>query len=327
MTRPCSRALALVLGGFLVSSAVTSLVAPTVDATIWLIDLRWLTPFPRAILLATTGTTLLIYAPALVTRTKARRAASLAAASLAVISLLDCLRYGALLIMDELEGSPLPFSLFVLALSAFLLVAARRGEARPVRCGALPFAVVAAAILASFPLAQMLTFGLSDYRRPADAILVFGARAYADGSPSDALADRIRTAAGLYHEGLADYLILSGGAGDGAIHETECMRSSLQELGVPPHLCILDTSGVNTRATLDAAAAIAHRHGFRRLLAVSHFYHLRRIKLQAQTAGLAVYTVPARQGDPLVQLPRFVAREVVACWYYYLRGLASAAAG
>lgn len=55
------------------------------------------------------------------------------------------------------------------------------------------------------------------------------------------------------------------------------------------------------------------------MLAVSHFYHLPRVKLTADRAGLAVFTVPSPQGQPLNRLPYFLAREVAACWAYYVK--------
>ena len=173
--------------------------------------------------------------------------------------------------------------------------------------------------MAAFPMAQMATFGLTDYRRPADAILVFGARAYADGRPSDALSDRMRTACELYNQGLAARLILSGGPGDGPVHETEAMRRIALAAGIPDLALILDPAGTNTRATVANAAAIAREGGFDRVLAVSHFYHLPRIKLQADRAGLKCFTVPSPQGRPLTRLWYFMAREAAACWMYYLR--------
>jgi hypothetical protein len=60
------------------------------------------------------------------------------------------------------------------------------------------------------------------------------------------------------------------------------------------------------------------------VLAVSHFYHLPRIKLAYQRAGLDVCTVPARQGRWLSQIPYNMAREVAAFWVYYVREKPSA---
>ena len=54
------------------------------------------------------------------------------------------------------------------------------------------------------------------------------------------------------------------------------------------------------------------------MLAVSHFYHLPRIKLEYQRYGVDVLTVPAHEQRRLRRLPFFIAREVVAIWAYYV---------
>lgn len=169
------------------------------------------------------------------------------------------------------------------------------------------------AYLGAFALLQMYCFGKTDYTRPADAIVVLGARAYADGRPSDALADRVRTAAALYHEGRASSLIMSGGPGDGAIDEPHAMRDYAVSLGVPADAIELDPSGINTAATIDY---LAQNHRDKRILAVSHFYHLPRVKLIAEQRGLRLTTSPARERYTLTQLPYNIAREIAAYWVY-----------
>jgi uncharacterized SAM-binding protein YcdF (DUF218 family) len=167
----------------------------------------------------------------------------------------------------------------------------------------------------------MFCFGKTDYRRPADAIVVLGARAYADGRPSDALADRVRTACKLYRDGFARKLIFSGGPGDGAVHETEAMRRMALQLRVKPEDIVLDRDGLNTRATVRNSEAIFSQLHAQRVLVVSHFYHLPRIKLSYQRDGWDVYTVPAKERYLLRQTPYNMLREVAALWVYYLRGL------
>ena len=164
----------------------------------------------------------------------------------------------------------------------------------------------------------MLCFGESDYRRPADAALVFGARAYADGRPSAALEDRTRTACALYRAGLVHTLILSGGAGDGAVSEPEAMRRVALAQGVPDAALVLDNAGTSTEASVDDARAIAEKQGLRRLIAVSHAYHLPRVKLELQHARLAAVTVPAHEQRVLLKMPWFVGREVAAYWLHLL---------
>jgi uncharacterized SAM-binding protein YcdF (DUF218 family) len=60
-----------------------------------------------------------------------------------------------------------------------------------------------------------------------------------------------------------------------------------------------------------------------RVLVVSHFYHLPRIKLAYQRAGLEVYTVPAKESYLLRQMPYNMFREIAALWVYYARPLAT----
>jgi len=172
--------------------------------------------------------------------------------------------------------------------------------------------------LVAFPLAQIYCFGNTDYRRPADAIVVFGAGVYANGTPSLALYDRVLTACRLYHEGYAPLLIFSGGPGMGAIHETDAMRRMAIEQGVPADAILLDRHGLDTRATVRNTVPIFRQRHICRVLAVSQFFHLPRIKITYLHAGFDVYTVPAAATRPMLMLPWLVTREVAALWEYYL---------
>jgi uncharacterized SAM-binding protein YcdF (DUF218 family) len=222
-------------------------------------------------------------------------------------------------------GVPVPLSL-VLAMVLGAIVRGIYVNSPPGNWGRR--VVIAGAFLCSFvifPLAQMYCFGETDYRRKADAIVVFGAKANADGTPSQALEDRTRTAIALYKANLAPVLIFSGGPGAGAVSEPEAMRRVALAEGVPESALVLDEEGLNTDATVANTAALCERRHIRSLLAVSHAYHLPRVKM-AFARGLAgknveVCTVPVAEGQPLRAKPWFMAREVVALWVYYLRPL------
>jgi len=165
----------------------------------------------------------------------------------------------------------------------------------------------------------MLFFGNTDYRRPANAVVVFEARAYKDERLSDALEDRVRTACELYHSGLARRLVMSGGPGDGTIHETETMRRYAIRHGVRAEDVFVDQQGLSTEATVRNTVPKFREWRVTRVLAVSHFYHLPHIKLAYQGAGFEVCTVPARQKYVLSQLPYSVVRKTAAFWFYYLK--------
>lgn len=134
-----------------------------------------------------------------------------------------------------------------------------------------------------------------------------------------ALADRVRTACELYRGGFAPTLVFSGGPGDGAISEPEAMRNMALSLGVRGEDIVLDNDGLNTRATVANTGVLVKSRGLRRVLAVSHFYHLPRVKLQFQRASIDAFTVPATEPYTLTKMPVLMAREVLAYWSYFLK--------
>jgi vancomycin permeability regulator SanA len=165
----------------------------------------------------------------------------------------------------------------------------------------------------------MATLGAAAYARPADAIVVLGARAYADGRPSPVLADRVRTGCALYRRGLAPRVVLSGGPGDGDVHETEAMRRLAVAEGVPDGSIVLDPAGTSTRATVVNSLALLG-DAAPRVLVVSQGWHLPRLDLAFERRGARAFTVPAVESRPIAKTPWFVAREVAAWWAEWLAG-------
>jgi VWFA-related protein len=300
------RGIALFLLTFTVASGLAA-----AGTNLWWLDLRALAPAARAVFCALVALALLaaIIAP----RARwLRLAAMTVLGGAALAAAANALVFYRLLGRGEISSSfPLPFSLVIAA--ALTGMAAGMLRPRPARVPVIAAGAVFAFI--AFPLLQVAAFGATDYRRQADVILVFGARAYVNGAPSSPLADRVHKAVELYHAGYAPKLLFSGGPGDGAIHEPEAMRRLAMRLGVPGSAIVMDPHGLNTDATVRNTRAIA---GDARVLAVSHFYHLPRIKLAFQRAGMDVYTVPC-ETSRLSLLPYNVPRESVAFWAYYLR--------
>jgi vancomycin permeability regulator SanA len=184
---------------------------------------------------------------------------------------------------------------------------------------------IATITVAMFPVLQVFAFGHTDYRRTADLAVVPGARVHADGSLSMAVDDRVITAAGLYRAGRVRRILMSGGPGDGSVHETEAMRDRAIGLGVRAEDIATDRGGINTAATVANAMAMRSLAGGNaRVLVVSEFYHLPRLKLAFQRAGLDVTTVPAKPGHWLRNWPLgSVAREIPAFWSYAFRRAAT----
>lgn len=314
--------LAFFLGSFALINILGTIVLPTFDANIWWIDLRPVTQYAEAPFFALLGGALIAYGirpwPGTI-----RRIVTVGLVGLALLAaILNTVIFYGILINGELAGAfPIPFSLFIASVLTLILAALLRRRVvtpRP-RWGFFVATVAGCAIL--FPLMQVFCFGKTDYRRPADAIVVLGAKAFADGTPSRPLADRVRTAVELYRQGLAPRLIFSGGPGDGAIHETESMRGMAMNLGVPGGAIVLDKHGLNTQATVDNTTLMLERIGARRVLVVSHFYHLPRIKMTYQREGWNVFTVPARETSQWTAMLYNMGREIAGLWVYYIGAL------
>jgi vancomycin permeability regulator SanA len=317
------RGLALFLGCFALLNIFGNFRAAGFDANIWWIDFRVVPTWLGNTLLLVSALCLISFAfrPQ---QSAFRRFLTIACLSaLALVAALNAIDFYVLWIRGSIHaGIPIPFSFFVCAALALILFARTAAVSETSRRKLLPALAICAACAALFPFAQMLFFGKTDYRRPADIAVVLGARVYADGRPSDALADRVRTACNLYRNGTVKKLLFSGGPGDGSVHETEGMRRLAIQLGVKSEDILLDAHGVNTQATVKNTEAVFQQLHASRILVVSHFYHLPRIKLAYHREGWEVYTVPAKESYLLRQMPFNMAREVAALWVYYFRPLA-----
>lgn len=323
------RAIALCFGAFSLLSFLLGLAVPGFDANIWWIDVRMLPAWLQVAALPAVSVSLLAYALFGPLGGWRRWPVALGLGFLAAVVAHNLVLFYALVVRGLIRVDfPVPLSLLIIVPVVMIVHDACRGRiGRAWRSARAREQWLAAGVLGlfglGFPVAQMLCFGATDYSRPADAIVVFGARAYADGRMSTALHDRTRTAVDLYRAGLAPVLIFSGGPGDGDVHETEAMRRYALAQGVPDSAIMRDERGLSTQHTVENTVSRFRKHGYARVLAVSQFYHLPRIKLAYLRAGVDVYTVPARPSAPLYGLPWFMFREIGGFWYYYLRPLFS----
>lgn len=318
-----ARGIALFIGCFSAVNEIIQLRHTGLDLNLCWIDLRPLSLLFLRPLLAVFCIFLIAYAvkPEL---SKWRRRITVALITIFLAAAIwNTVNYYLLLGREAFQTTvPVPLSLFITGCLGVLILTVFRHQTIQGK-GILPALFVSVIGVIIFPLAQIICFGKTDYSRPADAIVVFGARAYSNGQLSDALADRMRTACELYKAGLAPRLVFSGGPGEGGVQEAEAMWRFAMSLGVPKDAIILDTRGYNTRATVKNTCALFKAIGVKRVLAVSHFFHLPRIKMSYHSEGYEVYTVPAKERYILTEMPYLIVREVAALWCYYLRFLTS----
>lgn len=156
--------------------------------------------------------------------------------------------------------------------------------------------------------------GAQDDRRPSDAIVVLGAAQYA-GRPSPVLAARLDHALRLWQEGVAPFVVLTGGTGDGdTTSEAAVGGRYLRSRGVPDSLLLMEVDGRTTSQSVRQAAALLQARGRVRVVLVSDPFHALRARVLAWRWGLDAVTSPTRT-SPIARTPsrewRYVAAEAV----------------
>jgi uncharacterized SAM-binding protein YcdF (DUF218 family) len=140
--------------------------------------------------------------------------------------------------------------------------------------------------------------------RPADVIIVLGAAEY-NGRPSPVLKLRLDHALDLYAEGMAPYILTTGGAGgDPVFTEGEVGRAYLSRHGVPSEAILVEPEGATTAQSLNAAAEIMHAQNMHSCIVVSDGYHIYRVKRLLQAQGLKVYGSPRLSSGSLTAIQR-----------------------
>lgn len=319
-----ARGLALFIGGFTLIGVYASWRGETLDFNIWWVALPFGGWIVHAGLLALAGVALVAYAVAPRMRPWRRWTTLAVCLLLAAVTAWNGVDFYLAWRAGELRpGLPVPLSFVICALLVFVAWAALRPPAPKRRrfVAAAVLVATAAACVLAFPLAQVFFFGKTDYRRPAEIVVVFGAQVHEDGRASTSLRDRMDTAIGLYKDGLVKKVLVSGGVGDSGFNEALVMRDMAVEAGVRRKDVIVDSAGVNTEATVRDSRPFFEEAERPTALAVSQYYHLPRIKLAYQGEGATVFTVPAGTSSPIPQTPRFVVREIPAFWAYYLEAV------
>lgn len=172
------------------------------------------------------------------------------------------------------------------------------------RCFVIVASIVALLLVSVFVLAAMARAAVDawgayvvrgrDRLPPVDTALVLGTAPFGmRGQDQRTLSWRLDTAAGLWHGGRVERLIVSGVRIGDDYDEASVMRDELMVRGVPAKAIELDQLG---NRTWDSIARARYVFGRRRLLIVSQADHLARALFLARHIGIEAWGVPAR-GD------------------------------
>ncbi len=118
---------------------------------------------------------------------------------------------------------------------------------------------------------------------PRSVALVLGAGLWPDGSLTAVLADRVATAADLYHAGIVQKLLCSGDNRVVGYNEPQAMLEYAVQLGVPEQDVVLDYAGRRTYDSCYRARAI---FGVEHVVVVTQRFHTARALYLCDALGL-----------------------------------------
>jgi hypothetical protein len=118
-----------------------------------------------------------------------------------------------------------------------------------------------------------------------DVLVVPGCPTAEDGSIGRCLAARVAWAERLHREGVADNIIVTGGAVYTPWVEAEVMAAALAELGVPADSIWLETHALHTDENMYNAMLIAQAQGWDTFAVASHLPHARTACRQLESWG------------------------------------------
>ncbi len=141
-----------------------------------------------------------------------------------------------------------------------------------------------------------------------DCILVLGAGLRPDGTPSDMLTDRLKTAIALYERGISDILLLSGDCSGEDYDEVFAMKTYCLSNGIPEEAIVCDNFGFSTSESV----CNAKESGYDNMVIVTQKYHLYRAlyiadKLELDAVGASA-DVRTYRGQTMRDLREIAAR-------------------
>lgn len=180
-----------------------------------------------------------------------------------------------------------------------------------VRRAALALALIALTAIGALA-ALIVIYGAQDQARPADVIIVLGAG-------ETGTQRRAQRAAQLYQDGIAPFVLCSGGyRGPDGRREAEVCADLVRTADVPASAIVLEPRSRTTEQNARYAAEILRARGWRDAIVVSDGFHLLRARWLFSREGVTVWTSPATQlgetGNALETL-FFLLREIGALGY------------
>ena len=177
--------------------------------------------------------------------------------------------------------------------------------------------------LAGYTAYRVWEQGNRDERPPADVIVVMGAAQY-DGRPSPLFRARLDHAIELFHEGVAPWLVVTGGKAEGdRTTEADAARLYAISHDVPDSAILAEDQSRTTLQSIRLVAALMHGRDLDTAVFVSDPSHMLRVLRMASDEGITGYGSPTRTSPVERDLVRRVdatLHEIGALAVYFVSG-------
>ncbi len=164
--------------------------------------------------------------------------------------------------------------------------------------------------------------GEQDTRAESDVIIVLGAGLLRDGRPGWALTRRSRQGAELWHDGIAPYVLCTGGQAESYPRsEASACREILLASGLPAAAILMEDGSRSTEENAIFSRRLLDGMGLARVVLVSDSYHMMRASWLFRQQGLETFTspVPANRIHYPLFYPYSLLREFLAFHWQLLK--------
>jgi len=135
-------------------------------------------------------------------------------------------------------------------------------------------------------------YGKVDEKAPADVAIVLGA-AISDGEVSPVYRERINHAITLYEEGTVDFIILTGGFGEGSYKsDSQVAKEYALSQDVPEERILIEEKSTITEENLEFSKEIMEENDLETAIIISDPLHMKRAMLMAKDYNITALSSP-----------------------------------
>jgi uncharacterized SAM-binding protein YcdF (DUF218 family) len=135
-------------------------------------------------------------------------------------------------------------------------------------------------------------YGKIDEKAPSDVAIVLGASVWEDGV-SPVYRERINHAITLYKDGFVDYIILTGGFGEGSYKsDSQVAKEYALSQGVPEERILIEEKSTITEENLEFSKEVMEENDLETAIIVSDPLHMKRSMLMAKDYNITALSSP-----------------------------------